>query len=558
MLTSLLFPDHKPLQEILSNYPRRSSEQIVTRIAPSPTGFLHVGTVYTALLNEQFAHQSWGRFLLRIEDTDQARNTTDHENQSWGIYSIIHWLEHFDIPYDEGMILDTNNQIISNGSYWPYQQSQRLKLYQSWVAYLLETDQAYVCFMSPQELENMRVTQQLDKQPTGVYGNYALSRGLSETEVIGRITQWDPWVIRRKATNKPWERVNFHDGIKWMIDMEANYMDHILIKSDGFPSYHLAHIIDDYLMGTTHVIRADERLASVPFHIQLFKWFESMLDRPMWKYNHNSAILKLDNGNKRKLSKRKDPEADVQTLVDQWYPTQAIKLYLMSLVNSWFEDRRRSQNSQWNEYVSYHRFPISLDKCNNAWAIFDLAKLHSLCADYLSMIPVSQLKKELQEFYSHTGQMSIALEENESYLESVLSFDRNKKLHVTYQDIVDYILPFFQDSLSISDDLFPSSISPDQRKEILNEYKNYITQELFDDQWVIQKTKEEWFDDLKWFGKRYHIAGNKKEFEMWWYIAQIGDLAMILRVLLYGKLQTPDIYEMIKIYGLQKTLKRLW
>lgn len=558
-IADLLYPNNNSdLNRYLS--PLQSTVQWPrTRFAPSPTGFLHIGWVNTGLVSNWFANQNNGTFILRIEDTDQARDTTDFNKKKWGIYWIIESLDQFTIYYNEWVFID-NWKIISKWNYWPYIQSHRLFLYHNFAKWLVEHDLAYPCFLDPQELESIKSQQTLIKAPTWIYWVYARDRDLWLKEIIHYLDQSKSFVLRIKNNCKQWTKFTFNDLVRWEITMDQFYDDYVLIKWDGFPVYHFAHFVDDLLMRISHVIRTDERLASTPKHFQIYETFSKRLPLPKIRnYAHISPLMKLDKGNKRKLSKRKDPEANVWRLLEQWYSSEAIKLYLCWLIHSWFEEWYKELPVDKRDWIiPYLDYPFDFKNCNISWAIVDIQKLNSLSADYLSMIPVSQLKKELQEFYSHTGQMSIALEENESYLESVLSFDRNKKLHVTYQDIVDYILPFFQDSLSISNDLFPSSISPDQRKEILNEYKNYITQELFDDQWVIQKTKEEWFDDLKWFGKRYHIAGNKKEFEMWWYIAQIGDLAMILRVLLYGKLQTPDIYEMIKIYGLQKTLKRLW
>lgn len=575
LIANILFPNTESVQDILGHYPRRPDNQIVTRIAPSPTGFLHIGSVYTGLLNEKLAHQSNWVFIVRIEDTDQARNTTNYEEQSGGIFSIINGLSFFQIEYDEGEkpLVKENKMVLQPvGNYGPYVQSQRLDIYKSFVKYLLETDQAYVCFMTPQELENLRTSQQLSKQATGVYGQYALSRNLSEEEIISRINNGDPYVIRRKATATLDEKITFEDGIKWTVEMQANYIDHILLKSDWFPSYHLAHIVDDYLMGTTHVIRADEWLASVPFHVQLFNGFASIFTKPQRSYNHNSPIQKLDNGNRRKLSKRKDPEADVQTLIDAGYPAEGIKTYLMCLLNSNFEDRWKEKN-QTQPYVSYKEFQVSLDKCNTAGAIFDMDKLRHICAEYLAVAPLYDYKNtsvlpDVLGFYYQTfqGQRIKALDEtrdNETALQelvkhtvNVLSFDRDKKLHITYQDILDYIRPFLDD-ITVDASLFPTVFSAEQRQAILSAYTTYLETIFRDANGNTNKTQEQWFDDLKQFGKQFGIAANNAEFKEWWYIARVGDLAMIFRVALYGSTNTPDIYKMIIALGKDTVLKRL-
>lgn len=567
-LADLLFPGITPIRELLKQYPNRSSEVVVTRIAPSPTWFLHIGTVYTGLINERFAHQNTnmdqegeldGKFLLRIEDTDQARNTTDYEKQTGWAYSIIKWLNFFGLQYDEWMILDNQKNIVSQWLYWPYQQSQRLDTYRSFVAYLLETWSAYICFITPEELENIRTSQQLSKQATWIYGSYALSRNLTEDEIKQNIIDGKPRTIRWKCPSNSWDRIQFVDGIKGEVNTEANYIDHILLKSDGFPSYHMAHITDDYLMGVTHVIRADERLASVPFHIQLFNGFSDVFSRPQRSYNHNSAILKLDNGNRRKLSKRKDPEADVQTLIDAWYPAEAIKIFLMSLINSKFEDRWREQNEQSTTFISYYNFPISFENCNTAGAIFDIVKLNSICSDYLSMISVEQLITELQTFYSssHQENMEVLLSpELPKILINILSFDRSKKLHTTYQDIINYILPFLYRP-EINNELYPNIFSSNQVKEILNHYNEHLIEYFWWEANNVLIQKEERFEDLKKFGKQYKIAWSNWEFKEWWYIGKIGDLAMLLRIHLYGSANTPDIYEMMKALGKEEVTKRL-
>lgn len=564
-LATIVFPNIQDIQSTIAQYPDRPMGQMVTRIAPSPTGFLHVGTLYTGLLNEKLTHQNNGVFIVRIEDTDQARNTTNFAEQSGGIYSIIKWLNFFEIPYDEWVRLLPDGSFEMLWNYWPYIQSERLNIYKSFIKYLLETDQAYVCFLTPEELEKIRTSQQLSKQATGIYGSYALSRVLSEDEVIAKINAGNSYVIRRKANTKPGDKVTFIDGIKGSITMDDNYADQIILKSDGFPSYALAHIADDYLMGTTHVVRSDEWLASVPYHLQLFGGFREVFTRSQWLYNHNSPVEKLDNGNRRKLSKRKDPEADVQVLLNQGYPPEGIKVYLMSLLNSNFEDRRKESNKEY--YTSYTKFEVSLEKCNTSGAIFDINKLHHICSEYLAIVPLDELVSQVKTFYSNTNQASIPQLNSgqnlglsaqlEQEISKLLSFDRSKKIHTTYQNIIDYITPFFADTLSIDQDLLPVAISQDLRLQIISAYITYIQNSLFGTNDEIIRNKEERFEDLKEFGKQFKIATNNAEFKEGWYIAKIWDLAMILRVALYGSSNTPDIYEMIKIYGKQKTCDRL-
>lgn len=558
-LCDILFPGVPTIQSIINRYPERKTP-MVTRIAPSPTGFLHIWSVYTWLLNQKLAHQAGGIFFVRVEDTDQARNKTDYELQQGWIYSIINGLEFFDIPWNEGINKNNDGTFSDIWSYWPYTQSHRLELYKSCVAYLLETNKAYVCFMTPEELEQLRTNQQLSKQPTGVYGSYALNRNLSESEVISYISQWKPWVIRRKAPCGPWTKTMFHDGIKWEIEMEDNFIDQVVFKSDGFPTYALAHIVDDYLMGTTHVIRADERLPSVPFHRQLFQWFSDIFTRSWRSYNHCSPIQKLDNGNRRKLSKRKDPEADVQVLIDKWYPAEGIKVYLMCLLNSNFEERRKEKNKPIHDnqnisYTSYNDFTISLEKCNISGAIFDIDKLNHICSEYLSIISIPTLLEEFKNYNNRYNKITLN-ELDEKLIIKALSCDRNKKLHTTYLDIMDYLVPLIQWTWIIDQELFPNIFSQTMKSDIMTDYVSII-ESMFDVHNNIIISKEERREETKKIWIKHGFAGNKKEFEQWWFIGMISDIAMMLRVLLYGKQQTPDLYNMITILGKQETIKRL-
>jgi glutamyl-tRNA synthetase len=259
------------------------------------------------------------------------------------------------------------------------------------------------------------------------------------------------------------------------------------------------------------------------------------------------------------LSKRKDPEADVNVLIEQWYPAEAIKIYLMSLINSKFEDRRREQNTNSEKFISYHDFPINFENCNTAWAIFDLVKLNSICADYFSMINLEDLIHQLNQFYNTTSQQKIPAFESESTYDTLISilwFDRNKKLHTTYQDILNYIEPLLADNLEINESIFPDFITKEKRQELILLYNNSLSK-YFDEDGILQISKEERRESTKSFASEHWFASNKKEFIEWTHAWLVSDFAMILRVYLYGKTQTPDIYNMITIYGKEKTSSRL-
>lgn len=560
VIADLLFPDSpsiQTIQDIIPGFKERENTPIVTRIAPSPTGFLHIGTLYTSLLNQKLAHQAGGKFILRVEDTDQARNTTDFETQSGWIYSIVRWLKLFGIPYDEGMREKEDKTLESFGDYGPYIQSERLAIYNAFIKYLVESDKAYVCFLTPEQLENIRTSQQLEKKATGIYGAYAMSRNLTEDEIISRINNGEKRVIRLRCESNPGEKVSFGDGIKGNVEMETNYIDQVLLKGDGFPSFALAHIIDDYLMGTTHVIRSDEWLASIPFHMQVFRCFEQIFTRPMRLYCHISPIQKLENGNRRKISKRKDPESDVLILHGSWYPAEWIKVFMFNLLNSNFEDWWKETNSSADVYVSWSEFQVSLEKCSTSGAILDITKLNHMCSEYLAWIDMETLFDDLKEFYNHTQQVWIDRDAHSDYIKSILSFDRNKKSHITYQNIIDYILPFLSDKIEIDTSLYPEAFDTTFVNTFSERYSDYISNQLFDTQWNIIRSKEEWFEDLKAIGKDFKIAGSNWEFKEGWYIGKIGDLAMVLRVKLYWSANTPDIYEMIRVMGKERAIWRL-
>lgn len=559
-VADLLYPDVEDIHTVLWSYKPRDAK-IVTRIAPSPTGFLHIGTVYTWLLNRNIAHHDDGLFMLRVEDTDQARNTTDYESKTWWVYSILDGFRYFDLELDEWVSYVWDREISMSWDYGPYIQSERLWLYKIFAKYLITHDLAYPCFLSSQQLEQIRESQILAKAPTGVYGDYALSRNLTYDEIVANIDEWKEFSIRLRS---PWslgKRVSFDDAIKWHIDMDDNYEDVVLIKSDGFPTYHFAHIVDDYLMWITHVIRTDERLPSVPKHMQIYQAFSKVFDRQMWTYAHPWPLMKIDAGNKRKLSKRKDPEADVKMFVDDGIPPEATKVYLMWLMDSAYEDRwfeHFVHNNTGTDITAYDR---QLDRINGTGAMFDMQKLTHICSEYIASISLDDLISQLQDYLTRYPNPYI-YEDNwkldNHYLHSILWFDRQKKIHTNYKDIVEYILPWsdnYFDQQTLDDNLLPD-IDRGVIKDFLSSYRTYISSTLFIDD-HISKTKEERFDELKEIGKWFGFASTGAEFKEGGYIWKIGDLAMILRVYLYGKTNTPDIYEMIKNMWKDRVLKRL-
>ena len=356
----------------IEKYPKRNLKEgaFVTRYAPSPTGFQHIGGVFAALINERLASQSEGVFYLRIEDTDQKREVEG------AIDDTVATMHNFGMDFNEGM----TGQETSKGEYGPYRQSQRAEIYNTFAKDLLKKGLAYPCFCTPEELAELREKQIANKITPGYYGEYAKFRNITEEEAIKRIENGEQYIIRLKSPGDPEKRVEFHDLIKGDISFPENNQDIVLIKGDGLPTYHFAHAIDDYLMRTTDVIRGEEWLSSLPIHVQLFE----VLGFEAPRYAHIPTIMKQDGGSKRKLSKRKDPEAAVSYYKEVGFPTITVIEYLLNIVNSTFEEWRAE-----NPKADYHEFEIHLEKMGKSGALFDLIKLNDVSKDRIAAMKAS-------------------------------------------------------------------------------------------------------------------------------------------------------------------------
>lgn len=564
-ISKLLFPNHKDIQsEYLHNISSRNW-QVITRFAPSPTWFLHIWWVYTSLISQIFAHQNDWLFVLRIEDTDQNRKI-----ENW-VEQIAKELAWFGIRADEGIQRD-GHKAYHIWNYWPYIQSERKDIYISMVCKMLDFWLAYPCFMSPEELDETRKLQTISKQPTGIYWHFAKHRDITLDQIQEFLWSGKNFVIRYKNYTKPWDRINFHDLMKWYIDMDDNYEDLILLKSDWLPTYHMAHIIDDYMMWTTHVIRTDERLPSVPKHIQLYNALlnSEIINRPIRKYVHPSPIMKNENGNRRKLSKRKDPEAKASFFTDVWYPIWWLKDYLLTIIDTKYNDSKSKDVKA--EYGS-----MDFANFSTAWAIMDIDKLNHFSAEYIYSMDLWDLRDNLTQYIQNfdlqnpeTSQyhnilsklknaISKSPETYTNLLISILSFDREKKLFKNYLDICIYILPFFDeefDNWEINELLLSNPIPQDQIKQFKSEYISNIHQ-FWNENWEISISKEERFEDLKNYASKYNIAINNAEFKQWWFVGKIWDLAAILRIYIYGSTNSPDLYTMISILGKDQIISRL-
>lgn len=375
-LADLLFPgldEEAVIARIETAYPPRSLPEgaKVTRMAPSPTGFMHLGNLFGAIADERLAHQSGGVFYLRIEDTDQKREVPG------AVETILRVFSDYELPFDEGASADGDN-----GAYGPYRQRQREGIYRAYAKRLVRQGKAYPCFCTEEELAAIREKQAAEKANFGYYGGWAVHRDTPFDEVKARIAAGEPFVLRFRSEGDPGRRTKFTDLVRGTMELPENDQDVVLLKSDGIPTYHFAHVVDDHLMGTTHVVRGEEWLATLPIHIQLF----GAMGWKMPKYVHTAQLMKLDNGSKRKLSKRKDPELALDFYQRQGYCVAAVKEYLMTLLNSNFEDWRLA-----NPDAPLEKFPFNTKKMGVSGALFDIEKLNDVSKNVISRMSAAEV-----------------------------------------------------------------------------------------------------------------------------------------------------------------------
>ena len=538
-LADMIFPDAKEISYYEEKYPERNLPEgaIVTRFAPSPTGFVHIGGLYQALVAKTVAKQTKGVFFLRVEDTDQKREV---EN---GVSGIIESLKSFDMSPDEGMISD-NEEI---GNYGPYRQSLRKEIYQSYAKYMLEQGKAYPCFATPEELEEMRAKQEAAKVRTGYYGVWAKYRNLSVEEAAEKIKNGEPYIIRFKSPGREDRKIKHKDVIKGNVDFPENDQDVVIIKADGLPTYHFAHLVDDHLMRTTHVIRSDEWLSSVPLHLQLF---QEMGFKPP-KYAHISPIMKNDNGNKRKLSKRKDPEAAVSYYDEIGVPSLAIKEYLLNIANSTFENWRRQ-----NKDKSIDEFDFKLNKMSVSGALFDMVKLQDVSKIVISKFSAEEVYENGLKWAEKYDEELANLLNNKEYSLKVLGIERGnakpRKDIAKWSDLKENICYMYDDEFLNQNHEYPYQVIQDKEniKKILELYINKYYDENDD--------KQTWFDKIKDLSEEMGYAREVKQFKENpdLYKAHVGDVSTVLRVSITARINTPDMYEIMKVLGKQSIIKR--
>ena len=539
LLAELLLPNIDKTPDYYENlYPERNLPEgaRVVRVAPSPTGYLHLGTLFTSLVNRITATSSGGVFFTRIEDTDKKREVEG------GIEDIIGGLQRFGITIDEGFISGDEQR----GDYGPYQQSHRAEIYQTYVKDLIKKGLAYPCFCTAEELEAVRKVQEENKIRTGYHGEYARHRDITYEQAKALIDEGKPFVVRLRSPGSEENRITFEDAIKGKIEMPENDEDFVLLKSDGIPTYHFAHAIDDHLMHTTHVLRGDEWISSVPKHIQLFK----LLGFKVPKFGHVSPIMKLDNGAKRKISKRKDPEAAVHFFAEQGYEAISVIEYLMTIAASDFEDWRRA-----NPDADYRTFKFNLKKMSVSGALFDENKLNDVSKSKIAAMKSSEVYECLtawaQEF---DGEFYNLLTRDQSFTKAMLAIDRDeakkpRKDLAKWNEAKEYFAYFFNE-LYTPCHTIPENIKSEDAKAFLTEYKQVYN--AADD-------RQAWFDKIKLVAPNLGFAAETKEYKANpdAFKGSAGDLSTILRIAITGRTNTPDLCSIMAVLGRDECIKRI-
>ena len=538
-LANAIFPDAKDIAYYEEKYPERNLKEgaIVTRFAPSPTGFVHIGGLYQSLIARKLANQTEGVFLLRIEDTDQKREV---EN---GITDIVQSLDRFGIEPDEGMISETEGK----GNYGPYRQSMRKEIYQSYAKYLIEQGKAYPCFCTPEDLEEMRTKQENAKIRPGYYGVWAKCRNITVEEAIEKINNGEKYIVRFKSPGREDRKIKHHDVIKGNVDFPENDQDIVIIKADGLPTYHFAHAVDDHLMRTTHVIRGDEWLSSVPLHLQLFH--ELGFKPP--KYAHIAPIMKNDNGNKRKLSKRKDPEAAVSYYDEMGIPKEAVNEYLLNIANSNFENWRRA-----NKDKSIDEFELQLNKMSVSGALFDMIKLLDVGKTVISKFTAEEVYENAFNWAKTYDKELEDMLQDKEYALKIFGIERgNKKPRkdiAKWSDVKENIEYMYDDKFFAKEQEYPYQVI--NEKEDVDKILDLYIEKYYDE----NDDKQQWFDKIKELAGELGYAKEVKEYKANpdSYKAHVGDVSTVLRVALTGRTNTPDMYEIMQVLGKESIEKR--
>ena len=523
-------------EDMEARFPARNLPEgaIVSRMAPSPTGFVHLGNLVQGLTSERMCHQSGGTLFLRVEDTDAKREVAG------AVEILIESLKHYSINFDEGATVDGDN-----GSYGPYRQRQRADLYHVFAKQLVLQGEAYPCFCTEEELADIHARQEAEKANYGYFGKWAVWRDRPMEDIKAAIDEGKPWVLRYRSTGSIENKIRFTDLIKGNLEVTENDMDHVLLKSDGIPTYHFAHAVDDHLMHTTHVVRGDEWLPTLPFHLQLFR---SLGFKPP-KYLHIGPLMKMDGESKRKLSKRKDPELALTYYREAGFPVASVYEYLMTVLNSNFEDWRRA-----NPDAPVDSFKFSYKKMNPAGSLFDAAKLRDVSKNVISRMTTDRIFDEVvawakdydSELYAH-------LTADAAYAKSILAIGRGgkkpRKDFAVLADIKPYLDFFYDDWFTVTD-TYPDTFD---KADIIAALRAFL------DSFDPADDMNVWFDKIKAIADSLGFASDMKAYKEnpEAYKGNVADISMFLRVAVTGRLNSPDMYAVMQILGRDRVAARV-
>ncbi len=535
-LANLLFPDiTKTIGDYETIYPPRDLPEgaVVTRIAPSPTGFVHLGNLYNAI-GERLAHQTGGVFYLRIEDTDQKREVEG------AVEAVIDAMTFYGVHFDEGATADGET-----GAYGPYRQRQRKELYQTVAKQLVLRGLAYPCFCTEDDLKAMHEQQEAAKENYGYYGKYAIWRDRSIEDIEAELKKGTEWVLRFRSEGDPENMIPVQDGIRGELKVQENYTDFVLLKSDGIPTYHFAHVCDDHFMRTTHVIRDESWLATLPIHVQLFDtlgW-----QRPV--YCHTATLMKMDGASKRKLSKRKDPELALSYYREAGFPQEATWLYLLTVLNSNFEEWHLA-----NPDADSREFTFSLEKMSTSGALFDLEKLDNICKEYLSRKPADFVYDGLLQWAKEydtalADRMTAKADFYKASINVGRVSEKPRKDYGSWSAAAKFLAFYDAETFAIEDGC-PENASGEMKAEILNRYMETLD---------FADTQEAWFAKVKEITEALGYAAQPKKYKKnpELYKGSIVDVTNLLRVALTGHQNAPDIWEISHVLGEEETRRRL-
>lgn len=535
-LAELLFP-HVTVtpEELEARFPQRNLPEgaVVTRMAPSPTGFVHLGNLVQGMISERMAHRTKGVLFLRVEDTDAKREVPG------AVEVLISSLKHYNIHFDEGATIDGDN-----GAYGPYRQRQRAEIYHVYAKKLVMEGKAYPCFCTEEELTAMREKQEANKETTGYYGPYALWRDRPMEDIQAQLAAGNPWVLRFRSTGSIENQFKFDDLVKGKLTITENNVDHVLLKSDGIPTYHFAHAVDDHLMRTTHVVRGDEWLSTLPFHIQLFQ----ALGFKLPKYVHIGPLMKMDGASKRKLSKRKDPELALTYYKAEGFSTTAMREYLMTVLNSNFEDWRRA-----NPDADMDTFPFSPKKLNPAGSLFDYAKLIDVSKNVISRMTAEDVYRQLTEWaLEFQPDFGEKLAQDPDYAKAILAIGRGgkkpRKDLATWKDARDYMGFFYDDYLESP--VFDQKFSRETIADVLTRFLEGF--DPADDSAV-------WFDKVKAITEAIGFTTDMKAYKLdpAAFPGTVADVSTFIRLAVTGKTNSPDLYTVMQLLGPDRTAERI-